>query len=482
MVNFIKREWVAFFIMLFVVVMCFWQLTTNPPVWYDEGIYHQVVRNLATDHRYGLYLGAGEYTDMGFVSVGYPVFFPAAISAVLFGNGVVVLRMVAVAFLIGFVLLFYLLTRRLYGSYVATWSLALLATFSPLYGNGKTFIGEVPGLMYLMAGCLFLLPSPRSTRPHVRVVGAGLFLGLAASSKPLYLLLLPALAAAVLFHYRSYLSNRFGQIRLLLLGFGGIVALFIWFATQFGLPSDRGALLQHYRNPNAVAATGSVIVANAKRFVTEATPAHFAGLLGLALVLLIIKYKKRQPITEVEVVLIFFSLLTVAFYVRTAGWYRYLFPAQAVLFLFFPSTLQALITRFKAIEPFARYMVAAVCTLLLLVQIYPFYQERLKARTDDVVFFESLFTSIGSGERVLFYNTPTLAARFNRPEFFQHIAFSPAIAYGQKNLAGIARGEYEFVFALINDLPKIVIPTCYDQAGEQAGVRVFRLNKQKICK
>jgi 4-amino-4-deoxy-L-arabinose transferase-like glycosyltransferase len=70
-------------------------------------------------------------------------------------------------------------------------SLGLVATFAPLYGNGKNVLGEVPGLLFVLLFllCVRYIESGKSTERLF--LFAGLMLGLAVVTKPIFLLLLP---------------------------------------------------------------------------------------------------------------------------------------------------------------------------------------------------------------------------------------------------------------------------------------------------
>ena len=128
----------VFLFVLTLSISC-WCLVYNPAPWFDEGIYHQVVKTIANDHGIGVQLAPGRVSDAALISVGYPAFYPAVASFFIFGDSIIVLRAVAILFLFGFLIAFYILARQLFGVKHALISLFFLIIFSPLYGNGKNF-------------------------------------------------------------------------------------------------------------------------------------------------------------------------------------------------------------------------------------------------------------------------------------------------------------------------------------------------------
>src|SRR3989338_1281541 len=132
-----KNGLLTVLILAITVFLSFWCFQTNPASWFDEGIYLQMAKNITSSGVWGVQTAPGVFTDYALISVGYPVFLPAVAAFKIFGANIVVLRLVAILFLLGFVLVFYFLSRKLYGAKLALFSTLLLATFSPLYGIGK---------------------------------------------------------------------------------------------------------------------------------------------------------------------------------------------------------------------------------------------------------------------------------------------------------------------------------------------------------
>src|SRR3989344_789436 len=159
-----KEKLLGMLILAITLVLAFWCFKTNPASWFDEGIYLQMTKNITSSGVWGVQTAPGVFTDYALISVGYPVFLPAVAAFKIFGANIAVLRFVAILFLLGLVTVFYFLSRKLYGAKLALFSTLLLATFSPLYGTGKNFLGEVPGLFFLVAGLLLLAFSEKAVR------------------------------------------------------------------------------------------------------------------------------------------------------------------------------------------------------------------------------------------------------------------------------------------------------------------------------
>lgn len=419
---------------------------TSPPSWFDEGIYHQIVANMAFHRALGMQLAPGVYSDFALISVGYSVFYPAVVFFWLFGGSIFVLRIVAVLFLLAFVAAFYLVARRLYGNKVSLWSLALLAAFSPLYGDGKNFLGEVPGLCYFMWSIWCLLRVEIAKRTWPLALLAGLLAGLAVSAKPIYLLLLPAFGLAFILQAKLFFKEYRGRIILAWFSAGAIITVMIWLITQFGFShTPLLDIIHHYRNPNYVSDTHSDIMMNLKRFVTESTPIHFLLLSILAAAYFFTYAFRRLRIQTVELILLIFIILVTLSYIRTAGWYRYFFPAHVFLFLFLPRSLEFFGDMFAKKLPSARLALPVCCVGILLAQFVPLKQERLVHIVDAPTVFESILKQIPANKSVFFYNLPQIAARYSGSDYYQYVEMNPNLYFGDTNKTRLQSSDFDYV-------------------------------------
>ncbi len=484
--SFFKRELLVL-LALFVAVLgvCVYHFTTNPASWFDEGIYQQVVHNMAFAGRAGLQLSPGEYSEFSLISVGYSVFYPAVVAMRVFGDSIVLLRLVAVIFLFIFVGAFYALAKRLYGSRLALWSMALLVTFSPLYGNGKNFLGEGPGLAYFALGlCLLYSSLAIGKKSLFKSLGAGLLLGLAVSAKPIYLLIIPAIGITYLWQYKIHLVDRVGRLRTALVAIGMVVAVAVWIVTQFGFSTSPTRILNHYRNPNVVGDAGLQVKQNLRRFVTESTPLHFTLLLVVAVAYVVLSIRKKRKLSGVEMIVFLFSVLVFISYVRTAGWYRYLFPGQVLLLLFFPVGLQAVAELWPRYQVIGQRLAVAFCALVLAAQLFPMYQERFGGGSDAPTAFEPFLQAIAPTSTVFFYNLPQIAARFQQANYWQFVFINPHISYGQENIPKISVGFFDYLFiprSVLNEGQLVRVPACYEIRDEIKGIIFYQKNSALVC-
>ncbi len=128
----------------------FSHLTVSPPMSYDEGVNDQVSLNEMVYGKQEIQIAPGTFvTTPNFVSTGYPVVIPVSWSLKYLGIGLFQVRIVMVVFIFAMAAIFLALIAQMFGLSFACASLALLVTFAPVYGDGKTLLGEVPGMFFL---------------------------------------------------------------------------------------------------------------------------------------------------------------------------------------------------------------------------------------------------------------------------------------------------------------------------------------------
>ncbi|MDP3784928.1 MAG: glycosyltransferase family 39 protein [bacterium] len=469
---FLKTEKILLFIiLLFAVFFSFWCFKTNPASWFDEGIYLQMVENIESSGVWGVQTAPGVFTDYALISVGYPVFLPAVAAFKIFGASITVLRLVAILFLLGFVAVFYFLSRKLYGSRLALFSTLLLATFSPLYGNGKNFLGEVPGLFFFAAGLLFLAFSEKvALRNYPLIILSGLFLGMAAAAKPIFLLILPALGIAFLLSWRKFLLTKEGLTFMAALGLGVFLALALWAFTQFGGETPLARVWAHYSNPYYVADYTPVILSNLKRFFTESTPFHLLILFLVSVWFFAKKFRKGGEVAVSEITAWTFASLVLLAYFRTAGWYKNFFPGHVMFFLFLAPGIESFLESFSLKKIFG-----AAVFLAFAIQLVPLWQENLWCREDAPTALEPYLKSIPADKSVFFLTVPQIAARFDGKNFFQYLKMSDHLKMGEENLERMQRGEFDLVF-VPQSVPEEIskIPACYELQENIKKVLIYK--------
>lgn len=400
----------------FALVWTLRNFLTSPRPWLDEGIYVQAARHLVETGRFGIPIEPDADTSLAYVTVGFSVIVPVAFAFSVFGASLSVARAVALVFLLIAIVSSAVFVRRLYGRRAGAWTAVLVGTFPPLFGHGKNLLGEVPGLAYLF---LSLLVYDRS--PFV----FGLAFGLAVAAKPTFLPLLPALLVASWFAVRKR-ETTWRAIGQRFLGTGLVLIVWIW--TQFrgeGLVSVFG----HYANPYHLQNMREVILTNLFGFFQNTTPLH---LLLLALIVAVGFFAHGvRRLRPVEWVLVVFAGMIWASYFRTAGWYRYFFPAHLPLLILAPAALRMVSARIRAFRP---WMGSMICLALVGVNIAmlikdpaPIYGTTWR----DVV---AAVAEKGSEADVMYLTAPEIAVFHPSESFRQYLDITDALHLGTSAL------------------------------------------------
>lgn len=427
-----------------------YKLSESPSVWYDEGFYVQIASNLSAQGKYGMQLRPGEIEPVSkLITVSYPLIYPLAFAFKIFGHSIIVARGTMVFFIIGFVLTSYFLARRLFGVPYALGSIALLITFAPLYGNGKSVLGEVPGLFFLALSLLSLESAlSDSNKSILRFILAGLFTGLCISTKPIFLLFAPAIF--------SMFFIRWFKDRLILKNFlyftvSAIIPLVFWFYVQFGFSESLVSILSFYANPFQEKNVYSAIFENLRHFVSDSGPIYLLVMLFVWSVGIILRRIKKIEISSSETAAFAFSSLISIGYLKTNGWYRFIFPAQAISFIYFPKSISLLVEfvgerlKYRNVPQFARFFWIAPVFCFAVLGIYQtmfssFVAEAYKS--DKTAFWENYFKNIPREQTVFFYNVPEVAALDFGGKYYQYI--SPAgWEIGASGLEAINSGKVD---------------------------------------
>lgn len=316
-------------------------LQTSPAPWFDDGSAMALAKSVAEHGVYGMQIAPGQFdTEPYWLTIQHPVTIPVAIAFTIFGSSILVARMVMLVYLAGLVGMAFLLIRRIGNSYIATWSVWLLVTFSPLYGNGKAMLGETPGIFWMLVGTWFWIQAREQTdRRRIKsLILSGIGFGLCVITKPYYLLLLPALLIARIFEItrekRMYTAQE-------LAFWLPMSALGIFWLVQI-MPKPISiehamTVVGFFTNSYGVAITGNTMLQNALRFATESTPMHCTILLFVC-TMAAIKIKPRSwnpALVQIGV----FILLSIFWYLKTPGWYRYFYSIHLLLIIFTPLAL-----------------------------------------------------------------------------------------------------------------------------------------------
>ena len=194
--------------------LVFYNLQNYPLTWFDEGSHLHVPKTLV---KYGVY---ADYSSEGFrfygptVGIGPTVFLPIAAAFKAFGIGLIQARIVMALYLLAAVYCFYRLSLKFGPSVFALTATILLVVSrgTALLEYGRQVLGEVPGLFFLVAGLIVWFNTWQKPK-LVRLIFAGLLLGLSTVTKNQYLLVIaPALLVtwvANIIYYRSVQQKAF---------------------------------------------------------------------------------------------------------------------------------------------------------------------------------------------------------------------------------------------------------------------------------
>lgn len=416
-----------------VIFLSTYRLTESPPVWMDEGIITQVAENMAIHRVHGIQIAPQKFISAGFVTTSYVVTYPISLSFRSFGVGVLQARVVMVLFLFAFFVLAYFLTKQEMAKTLAVCALLLLVSFAPIYGNGKNVLGEIPGMVFLFAGLLCVGMIKQGWRTATSFFLAGLLFGLCVVTKPVFLLILPALIIPLYFYRRTFSSRpMFGGYFVLAF----CVPVSVWFWVQFSDDSLMN-ILSIYANPHNTSPFGSVFI-NLKRFVTEIQPMYFMILLGSWVASFIVRLRRKVYISYIESVAFSFSALIFLAYLRTVGYYRYFFLGQVFALMYFSLTISTLLS-----GKISKRAVSAIFALLIVFQFYQtgfhswvasYYQG---TRTREL----TTYFKTQSPEQIFFlYQVPEVALFLPMSTYFQYMKVTSTILPGKEQLEKIGEG------------------------------------------
>lgn len=413
-----------------------YQLLESPPTWLDEGIIIQTALNTSL---YGphaqLQAAPGRLVSAGYVSTSYPATYPVALSFTLFGIGLLQARLVMVLFILALALAAYLFTSKEMAPWLSLAGLFLLASFAPLYGNGKNMLGEIPGLLYLV---LFLFWVKKIETKQANVLDfavAGALLGLAVVTKPIFLLLLPPVGIVFLCSFEWFTVKK---VLAALVGFA--VPVWVWLTVQFNGESV-GQMLAIYANPHSNS-LGASVLHNALGFVTTVQPLYALLLLLTWLLSVAVRIWRKQPVSRAEYIAAGFALLVYSAYLRGAEYYRYFFLGEVLALLYLPKALEVL--RPKKIP---QALLAGFLVCLVAFQIYQCFgsswvAEHYASRRTEAL---STLRAIDPSQSVFVYQAPEAVVFLPTHNYYQYLNILHVAIVGEDNVAALAKGAFDFV-------------------------------------
>jgi putative flippase GtrA len=425
------------------VFLSLYHLSENPPTWLDEGTNIQVAMNIAERDINAIEIAPDRFISSDFTTTSFTVTYPIALAFKLIGTDILTARSVMVGFMALTLLFTYLLISSLSGTKkytIALSSLLLLATFAPLYGHGKNVLGEVPGLMFFIATLYFLRKAEELLSWRLYAV-AGIAAGLSMSTKPLYMLVLaPALLIFVLLKLRSIPLR---SILALLLSAGAV--LIAWFFIHLGHISGLKEVLFAANAEDASLAAR--LLRTSSQFLTELQPIYFLGLLGIWLLSLLARWRRRTNIDSVELLAVLFALVNLGLYLVSRGFYRYFFPAEVLALIFLPLALHTFPVRERN-RKITRFVGIGIIALLVLFQTYQTFFSSWIAESRSSTRSSELAPHLGTlpeGSSLFLYNVPEAAIFFPSRNYYQYLNYGEKVIRGEENLPILFSGGPDFV-------------------------------------
>lgn len=425
------------------VFLSFYRLTESPPTWMDEGIIIDSARSLAEVGKAGLQVAPAVYESAAVVTTSFPLTLPLAAVFKMFGVGLLQARIVMTMYLILFFVLVWAVQTRV--SEKKWWSIAflLLVTFPPIYGNGKNVLGEIPGMVFLLAFIYMLYLIEKKTREKSPIslwwyAALGLLFGLCIVTKPTYIICLPALLIAILIKRKSLYRKGW-----LIVAFGILAAVAVWFLIQFG-SGEIHDVLRLYSNPGQSYFWPTFL---------ENTRVIFSNAQALLCILLVlvwlgavfIRAKRKDHISSAEIFALVYSILVMVSFLRIRPYFRYFLPAQILGLIYLMPNLHTVFESLPkkiAGQAFYRNIVLLAALLLLIGQVYSLFFTSWVSKYYNSVQTKELEEYFGknSGYDYFLYQTPELATFIKSGNFYQYYEVAPKMFVGSSSLQFLEKG------------------------------------------
>lgn len=449
---------VIFLFVLFVVLFfSTYHIKESPSVWYDEGIYIQTAANVVAGEGLTFQFAPDHLVNMmSKFTVGYPLIYILASFFKIFDTNILVARSVMVVWLLAFVILSFILVKKRYGVNMAMCAMALVATFPPFYGNGKSVLGEVPALVFLALSLIFFRKAfTLENQRRVWIIIAAFLAGLAVATKLIFLLYVPVFAIAVVWMWRKKLLD---IVDVILTVVFSSLPIALWLFLQYRFESSLATILNFYANPSGVVSLLTVFRDNIINFFTEAGPAYLFIMMIVWLASVIIRKKVKISIPYEEIMALCFSVLVCLAYLRIVGWHRYIFPAQMVALIYFIPSLFICIkcfgdnitARWPAFNVnILRTVVPVILFVLVVWGLHGLLFNSWVASaysSHKTEFWENYFKNTPVEQSFFFYDAPEVVIFIPHHNYYQYVMLLPVGGpFGSEWLEVIDRGIVDHI-------------------------------------
>lgn len=404
-----------------VIFFSAYKLFDSPETWMDEGLIIQAAEGILDTGKASLLVAPGVYEPAWYITTGFPVTLPLAGVFAVFGVSIEAARLVMLVFLLSFYIALWFYARKTIGGIAAWLGFFLLVFFGPIYGNGRNVLGEIPGLLIILIALWPLLKGGELTRKGALWVGIGA--GLAVAAKPIFILFIPALLLSLFLHRQ--------EIKLKKVFFVGTVGIFIpiliWVFFQFDHITPT-RVLSVYANPHDLDIS-KAIVTNIKRFSSETQPLYFLAALTVWFISYILRRLQRISVSFAEETLLFFSMAVFFAYMRTAGYYRYFFPAQVFALLYLPQSLWYLVGRRQF---FSRAIIISMFGFVLFQAYETTFRSwvAIHYNSTRTEVLERYFATLPKEEEIFVYQAPEVMSFVGTRPTYQYVEITPSIRAG----------------------------------------------------
>ena len=441
-------------VFVFVNVYSFSTLTTKPAIWYDEGINIELARNFSEFGKLDLIVEPLTFSGRGvnIGSTGYPVTVPLAWFFKAFGFGLAQARVYMLLWMNIFLACLFYFLKKTWDTRTALIILLLVASFPSFYANGRSVMGEIPGITFILLTLIWYF------REKSDLV-AGVFLGLAVISKPsVYLFFVPALILLFFFKKEDFFK------KIIRLGLGAFMPLLAWAVIYPEIFSSLSAwqdLGSHFVNPYAAEEFTVIgnIQNNLASFLYSPTLIYFSL---FAAVIMLAGFLNRDFYKENRAVFAlfgFYSLFQLFFFLKSLGYFRYLIAVQLFIFALLVPSVKVLTERLFFQKIYARFLFAAFFASVVLFQTAYLFTKADLFYSNEIqetfVYIQKNFSESSVGV----INLPPMASLVRADKKFQTIS-----TYGLRDL-----GPHPLSFER-EKLPNIIV---FDESG-------FLTEEQKI--
>lgn len=437
--NFLEKYYpfIVIGIITITIIYSVVNLTIKPPVWKDEALAVEGAYNLLRFGKLSILLGHDTFIENPLFAItsGPPLILPLSFFFKLFGFGMAQARWYMMIWFSVFLIVIALLTKKLFTKSDSILALLLILTFTPMHVYGRTVVGELPGVLFIILSIYFV-----AVRRQYWL--GGLLAGIGITARPSEgLLFVPALLL-------YFLIRNIGIKNFIKLSLGIVPSILLFIIFFFPNPlqlTTWQAALSFYQNPFGESLFHN-IVPNIILFLTNSTLIYF---FLLALTIGLAAYRRqRNEITEFALLSLLFVFFSIVYFARSPGWFRYLFPAHIILLMLTSFSVRTLCEKKKF----------RFATLLVIVLVI--------AQTINFVYLSSLGSS-NSLERMVTYlnritpedkkifiiNDPLLGA-FIEPQKKYHIFQLTGVPIHGTNQLGNAPQDLPYIVIYRNYIPE----------------------------